>query len=92
MAAADPLRFMVDPPKSAYVPGSMFQLENELGKSIKMLEARQWDAPEDASLFRKLARARFRLWHLNLDQVLCRRGAAACCGAELGVRRPRACV
>jgi hypothetical protein len=39
----------------------MFQLELELGKTIKLLESSQWDHPDDASLFRKLARARFRL-------------------------------
>jgi hypothetical protein len=49
------------PPPPPLLAGSMFQLELELGKSIKLLESSQWERPDDASLFRKLARARFRL-------------------------------
>jgi hypothetical protein len=49
------------PRASPLLAGSMFQLELELGKSIKLLESSQWERPDDASLFRKLARARFRL-------------------------------
>ena len=61
-------RLLVDPKKSEYKPGTMFQVELELGKTIKLLEDRAWVAPDDAVLFRKLARARFRLWQMNLDQ------------------------
>jgi hypothetical protein len=65
---SDEFRLLVDPKKGDYVPGSMFQVERELGKSIKILEDRAWVSPDDPTLFRKLARARFRLWQMNLDQ------------------------
>ncbi len=52
-------RMMVDPRKAEYVPGSMYTAERQIGKSIKILEDRAWAAPEDAALFRKLARCRY---------------------------------
>ena len=62
------LRLLLDPKKSEYKPGSMFQVELELTKTVKLLQNRGWATPEDPVLFRKLARCRFRLWQMNLVQ------------------------
>lgn len=58
----------LDPKKDEYVPGSLFREETDILVRVKILEDRALSAPDDPSLFRKLARARFKLWYLNLDQ------------------------
>jgi tetratricopeptide (TPR) repeat protein len=61
-------RLVVDPKKHAYIPGAMFKREQELLVTIRLCEDRLVYGPNNPVLTRKLARARFKLWHLNLDQ------------------------
>ncbi len=60
-------RLVVDPRKQDYVPGTLFEQEQRVRVQLQILESRHWEEPENAELFRKLARCRFKLWHLNLD-------------------------
>ena len=61
-------RLLVDPKKEDYVSGSMFHEEHDQHVQMKIIEERLMEEPNDPVLFRKLARCRYRLWHLNLDQ------------------------
>ncbi len=63
----EPFRLAIDPRKQDYVSGSLFEQEQRVRVQMQILESRAWDEPDNAELFRKLARCRFKLWHLNLD-------------------------